>query len=505
MKQKKSIVIYLILVAGIIVLINLLASRFFFRLDFTSDKRYTLSQTTKDLLKDLKDPVTVTAYFSEGLPPNIDKTRKDFKDLLSEYGTRSRGKVVYEFVNPNKDTQTEQEAMKNGISPVVINVREKDQSVQKKAFLGAVLKYGEKTEVIPFVQPGSAMEYTLSSGIKKLVADNKNLIGFIQGHGEPSTAMYSQAMEALSVLNEVEGVNLTDSTYLPKYKTLALIGPTDSIPEWQLKMLDDYLAGGGNMVIGINRVEGNLQQAMGVEINTGLETWLANKGINVKSSFIVDANCGSVNVMQKQGIFSFSTQVSFPYLPVFTHFADHPVTSGLETVLMQFASPVEFTGDSALHYEPLIFSSEKSGTQNVPLYFNIEKKWSDSDYPLHNVVAGALLEGKIVGQNNSKMIIIGDGNFAVNGQGQQAQQVAPDNVNLLVNSVDWLSDDSGLINLRTRGVTSRMLEQVTDARKSLLKWLNVLLPVLLIIGYGFLRTQKNRIIREKRRSENYNK
>ncbi len=505
MKQKKSIVIYLILVAGIIVLINLLASRFFFRLDFTSDKRYTLSQTTKDLLKDLKDPVTVTAYFSEGLPPNIDKTRKDFKDLLSEYGTRSRGKVVYEFVNPNKDTQTEQEAMKNGISPVVINVREKDQSVQKKAFLGAVLKYGEKTEVIPFVQPGSAMEYTLSSGIKKLVADNKNLIGFIQGHGEPSTAMYSQAMEALSVLNEVEGVNLTDSTYLPKYKTLALIGPTDSIPDWQLKMLDDYLAGGGNMVIGINRVEGNLQQAMGVEINTGLETWLANKGINVKSSFIVDANCGSVNVMQKQGIFSFSTQVSFPYLPVFTHFADHPVTSGLETVLMQFASPVEFTGDSALHYEPLIFSSEKSGTQNVPLYFNIEKKWSDSDYPLHNVVAGALLEGKIVGQNNSKMIIIGDGNFAVNGQGQQAQQVAPDNVNLLVNSVDWLSDDSGLIDLRTRGVTSRMLEQVTDARKSLLKWLNVLLPVLLIIGYGFLRTQRNRIIREKRRSENYNK
>ncbi len=505
MKQKKSIVTYLILVAGIIVLINLLASRFFFRLDFTSDKRYTLSQTTKDLLKDLKDPVTVTAYFSEGLPPNIDKTRKDFKDLLSEYGTRSRGKVVYEFVNPNKDTQTEQEAMKNGISPVVINVREKDQSVQKKAFLGAVLKYGEKTEVIPFVQPGSAMEYTLSSGIKKLVADNKNLIGFIQGHGEPSTAMYSQAMEALSVLNEVEGVNLTDSTYLPKYKTLALIGPTDSIPDWQLKMLDDYLAGGGNMVIGINRVEGNLQQAMGVEINTGLETWLANKGINVKSSFIIDSNCGSVNVMQKQGVFSFSTQVSFPYLPVFTHFADHPVTSGLETVLMQFASPVEFTGDSALHYEPLIFSSEKSGTQNVPLYFNIEKKWSDSDYPLHNVVAGALLEGKIVGQNNSKMIIIGDGNFAVNGQGQQAQQVAPDNVNLLVNSVDWLSDDSGLINLRTRGVTSRMLEQVTDARKSLLKWLNVLLPVLLIIGYGFLRTQKNRIIREKRRSENYNK
>ncbi|MCW8799406.1 MAG: Gldg family protein, partial [Desulfobacter sp.] len=292
------------------------------------------------------------------------------------------------------------------------------------------------------------------------------------------------------------GVNLTDSTYLAKYTALALIAPTDSIPDWQLKMLDDYLAGGGNMVVAINRVEGNLQQAMGMEVNTGLETWLAKKGIKVEKNFIVDANSGSVNVMQKQGIFSFSTQVKFPYLPIFTHFADHPVTSGLETVLMQFASPIEFTGDSTLHYQPLIFSSEKSGTQNVPVYFNIEKKWSDSDFPLHILVAAALVEGKIVGQSDSKMIVIGDGDFAVNGQGQQAQQLTPDNVNLLVNSIDWLSDDSGLINLRTRGVTSRTLEQVSDARKNFLKWLNVLLPVLLIIGYGLLRTQKNRMVRE---------
>ncbi len=158
-----------------------------------------------------------------------------------------------------------------------------------------------------------------------------------------------------------------------------------------------------------------------------------------------------------------------------------------------------------MHYQPLIFSSEKSGTQGVPLYFNIEKKWTDSDFPLHDLVAGALLEGKIVGQNDSKMIVIGDGDFAVNGQGQQAQQLAPDNVNLLVNSIDWLSDDSGLIDLRTRGVTSRTLEQISDARKNFLKWLNVLLPVLLIIGYGLLRMQKNRMVRDKRRNENYNR
>ena len=505
MNQKKSMLVYLALVSGIVILVNILASRYFFRIDFTSDKRYTLSTATKDILKELTDPVTITAYFSQGLPPNVEQVRVEFKKLLSEYGTRSRGKVNYEFINPNENQATEQEAMQKGISPVVINVREKDQSVQKKAYLGAVIKYGEKTNVIPLIQPGSAMEYALSSGIKKLVADNKNLVGFIQGHGEATTSMFSQAMPDLSVLNEVEAVNLTDSTYLPKYKTLVLIAPTDSIPPEHLKMLDDYLAGGGNMVIGINRVNGDMSQAMGVAVNTGLESWLDKKGIHVNSDFIIDANCGKVSVVQQQGVFSFTTQVVFPYLPIFTHFADHPVTSGLEAVIMQFASSIDYTGDSTLHFTPLVLSSEKSGTQNTPVYFNVEKNWTNTDFPRKNIVAGALFDGKINSNNNAKMIVFGDGDFAVNGQGQQAKQLSPDNVNLLVNSIDWLSDDTGLISLRTRGVTARMLDQIDDGKKNFLKWLNMLLPVLLIVIYGLLRMQHNRIIRNKRRVEDYNR
>ena len=153
----------------------------------------------------------------------------------------------------------------------------------------------------------------------------------------------------------------------------------------------------------------------------------------------------------------------------------------------------------------MVLSSEKSGTQSAPLYFIIQRRWADTDFPLQNIVAAAVLEGKINGSNDAKLVVIGDGNFAVNGQGQQAQQLAPDNVNLLVNAIDWLSDDTGLIELRTRGITSRMLDQIEDGRKNFLKWLNVLLPVLLIITYGIIRAQRNRLIREKRRNENYNR
>ena len=157
----------ILLIAGILLLINILSNQFFFRLDLTEDKQYTLSQATKDILKSLEDPVTVTAYFSKDLPADFAKTRRDFQDLLVEYSNLSKGMVNYEFISPETD-EDKQEAAQNGIQPLLINVREKDQMSQKQAFMGAVLKMGDEQTSIPFIQPGGAMEYDLSTSIKKL-------------------------------------------------------------------------------------------------------------------------------------------------------------------------------------------------------------------------------------------------------------------------------------------------------------------------------------------------
>src|ERR1043166_4703345 len=119
------------LVILIIVAINLVSNEFHLRLDFTEDHEYTLSKATKDILDELEDPVTVKAYFSQNLPPDIAKTRQDFQEMLIEYSNRSDGKIVYEFINPNAKEADEQEAARNGIQPVVINVREKDQVKQQ--------------------------------------------------------------------------------------------------------------------------------------------------------------------------------------------------------------------------------------------------------------------------------------------------------------------------------------------------------------------------------------
>src|SRR5690606_15884384 len=116
------------LTIGIVIAVNLLADEYYFRLDLTEDKQYTLSPATRDILADLEEPVTVKAYFSENLPPNIAKTRKDFQDLLIEYANLSDDQVVYEFIDPNKKENYEQEAVEKGIQPVLFYSREKDQA-----------------------------------------------------------------------------------------------------------------------------------------------------------------------------------------------------------------------------------------------------------------------------------------------------------------------------------------------------------------------------------------
>src|SRR5687767_11743355 len=222
--MKSNLFTTAILIAAIIVVINLLGNEYHFRADLTEDNQYTLSSATKEILKNLEEPVTIKAYFSKDLPAHVAKTRQDFQDILVEYASLSDGQIQYEFVDPNSKDSNEQDATQKGIQPVLINVREKDQVKQQKAFLGATVQLGDKSEVIPFVQSGAAMEYSLSTAIKKIAIDKKPVIGFLQGHGEPGLMEMSQVNQQLSILYELIEINLTDSTDIPNHiNTLALV------------------------------------------------------------------------------------------------------------------------------------------------------------------------------------------------------------------------------------------------------------------------------------------
>jgi len=485
--KTRNLNITIALVVGILILINLLSEHYFFRLDLTEQKQYTLSRATKDILRDLKEPVTVTAYFSKDLPSQLIKTRNDFREMLVEYGKLSGQMVVYEFVSPNEDEELETQAMQNGIQPVVINVREKDQMQQQRAYMGAVLSLGERKEIIPLVEPGLAMEYTLSTAIKKLSVVDKPTVGFLTGHGEASIQELAQASQELGVLYSLESIRLNDTTAVPSYiETMAIVRPVDSIPPSAFIQLDRFMARGGKLFVAVNRVKGDLQTGYGSGLTTGLESWLREKGLFVNENFLIDENCVTATMQQQIGNAIQISSVAIPYVPRVNRFGDHPVTQGLEEVILPFVSTIDFMGDSSLKFTPILISSDLSGTERTPAYFNFQRRWRQSDFPLQGQVLGGVIEGPISGGTDGKMVVIGDGDFAVNENGQQ---VNPDNISLLVNGIDWLSDDTGLIELRTKGVTSRPIRQMEDGTRILIKWLNFLLPILLVLIYGAVRYQ----------------
>ncbi len=495
----------ILLITAIIIVVNVLSNRIFHRFDLTENGEYTMSKATKNILRNLNEPVTVTAYFTEDLPPQYAKHKRDVQDMLMEYNSISGGDVAYEFVDPLTDEAKEQEAVQNGIQPVLVNMRERDQVKQQRVYMGAVLQMGDEKDVIPFIEPGAAMEYSLSRSVKKLAVLDKPSVGLVQGHGEPSLQEMVQVYQELSILYSLQPLQL-DENIPPQYKTIAIVAPKDSIPINHFAVLDEFLGRGGNIFIANNAVEGDFSTAQGMALTTGLEGWLRDKGLVIENSFVTDSQCGSITVSRGGGgFFNMRQQVQFPYLPTITNFADHPLSKGLERVTLQFASPMSFTGDTSgdKQFTPIAYSSKKSGTANVPLQFDVMKQWTDRDFPLQSLVVGGVLEGKFIGDALAKIVVIGDGDFATNGSGQQQQRLQPDNVNLMVNSIDWLSDDTGLIDLRTKGVTSRPIEQLEDGQKTMYKYLNFLLPVGLVILYGFIRAQRRRARRMKRMQESY--
>ncbi len=506
MFNKRTLQIRLLLITVVLVLVNVAADRFWFRLDFTADQRYTLSNATLNILASIDQPVTVSAYFSEDLPPHIADVKTDFMDLLTEYVKRSNGQIVYELINPNESEETEQNAQQQGITPVMVNVRERDQIKQQRVYLGAVIQIGDGKDIIPFIQPGAAMEYALSSTIKKLSVTDKPKIGIVQGNGGPSLQALQQVLALLSVLYDVVSVDLSSGQPIPQHlKAIAIIAPRDTMGMQEFPLLENYMNNGGKVLIAMNRVDGDLSRGVGMPINTGLESWLAKKGINVDDNFLVDANCGAVSVRRQQGMFTFNQQIQFPYFPLITNFSDHTITKGIESVMLPFASGITYDdSDTNLRVTVLATTSKKSGKVNSYVQFDVSKQWTENDFPIANQAVAILAEGPTIGNGNSKLVVFGDGDFAVNGEGRAAQQIQPDNASLLVNAIDFLSDDTGLNELRTKGVTSRPIDpDLEDDTKTIIKYTNFLLPIILILIYGAIRAHMRRRKRLKWMEENY--
>ncbi|WP_251921674.1 GldG family protein [Salinibacter ruber] len=511
--NRREALLQVLLIAGSLAALTYTANQFVLRADLTANNRYTLAGASHDIAQTLNDPVTVTAYFSSNLPARFGRTKEEFRALLQEFRAAAGGNVEFQFVNPNEGDQTAREARQAGIRPVTVNVRQQNKMTQKRAYLGAVFQYRDKREVVPFVEPNSALEYTIASTMKKLTVDDKPVLGVLQGQGEPGLNAMTQLQNGLKGRYDIRTISGVDTAGVPPEVDVLLVSRPESELSTQTALaLDQYVMRGGPAIFALNRAQANMRFGQARPQTTGLEPLLESYGLPIRTRLVRDRNASAVRVRQKRGGFTVMNRVRYPYIPQIANFADHPISSGLDQVVFRFVSPLDTTQvDSTAQLTVLARSSQQSGLASLPTSIRPQQEWTVSDFSGAPHPVAGLLEGTFssafAGSDtlsvertkspDTKLVVIGDGDFIVNGTGRRKQRLPEGNTNLVANSVDYLAGDTGLISLRTQRVTSRPLMQLEPTTKTVLKYLNVLLPILLVIGYGLVRYRRNRAQRRR--------
>ena len=484
MKKILKEIIYILI--GV-VLLNIVSYFVYIRWDFTSTKRYSLSNVSKNIIQGNTQNIAVDFYVTENLPQDIQKLAKEFLSLLKEYKSLSNTDFTINIITPNTQA-TEFAATKAGIEPIYKEVRERDLEKVQRIFIGAVFHIGDKKAVIPKINFDTPIEYEITRLLKQTNDTLKPIVGFVKGHGEMAFNRMPQLVDELSHLSEIRTVDLNTTRSLKQNNVICIIDPQEFYTAAELEQLNKYLDEGGRLFIALNHAIGQLGNRNSGFINrTGIEDMLEQKGLKIKYDFIVDNNCGTIAIHQQYGLLNFQSNISFPYIPIITNFGYHTITHGLKSLLLPFASSIEQKrGNSDYHFKSLARTSSISGIQQAPIFFDFQKKWTQSDFNHPNNIVAALLSND---KNNSAIIAITDADFISD---EIVISSPTDNINFAVNSIEWLADNSGLIQLRNKFTTFSLLEPIEDYNREFLKFLNFFMPILIIAIVAFVRYRRKK-------------
>ena len=183
--RRRQAIISVLLVAGILIVLNVIAVKVFFRWDLTPNKIYTLSDASKSIVTRLDDKLVVKAYFTDNLPAPYNNNRRYLQELLDDYRNASDGKITYEIISPSDQDELEKEAQKYGIQPVQVQTVKNDRAEALKAYMGMVLLFGGKQEAIPFIGSTENLEYEITGVINRLTQPELKKIGILSGNGMP--------------------------------------------------------------------------------------------------------------------------------------------------------------------------------------------------------------------------------------------------------------------------------------------------------------------------------
>ena len=520
-------------VLGSLVLLNIIGVRAFTRVDVSREGLYTLSKASRETVTGLEDQVTVSAYFTENLPPPYSSNARYVRDLLQEYRAASKGKLSFEFIDPmsqetDKDKETKKEVKKDifgrtfreqtsiekelaqsGVQPVEIRAVQEDQVQTKRAYMGLVIRYQEKKEVIPVVQAIGSLEYDITSLIRKMTRAKMPVIGVVQGHEEPKPE--EKLRNLFSILSQTYSVRPVDLNGKEKIDddvdALFIIGPKTAYKPNELKAVDQFLMRGKSAAFFLDSLQVNTRTFESTPAEHGLAALLSTYGVTLGDKLVADVQSAQLNVQEQRGFMMVSMPVPYPFIPQLARLeGDSPISKGLGGLTFPFVTTVSATAADGRQVTVLARSSAKSWLEPKPYNIDPRRDWRSETitptgpYDLMVQVSGKLkshfaAEAAASSASNpgaSPVVAESTGEarlVVVGGSGLLWDDfLGRPNQTLAMNVADWMLLDPALLAMRTRGIAGAPLKtDLSDGTRNAVKFGNALGMPLLLIAVGIVR------------------
>jgi gliding-associated putative ABC transporter substrate-binding component GldG len=541
----------------LVLFLNVLSKGYFHRFDLTKDKRYTLSTTSLNIIKQVQNPLYVKIYLQGDLPADFKRLQSETRDLFEEFKAYNKN-IIFEFVNP---LENEDESMDNikelylkGLTPINITVDDKGKQSQEMVFPWAIAVYNNKEVNIPLLKNimgasttekvvGSVqhLEYSIADAINKIAKDRQKKVAVIKGNGELADIQIAkfliQVRESYHIgpftLDSVAKNPMGSLDALQKYDLAIIAKPTETFTDSEKQVLDQFIINGGKTLWLIDQVNMEMDSLYNVTGSTlafprdlNLNDMFFKYGFRINPDLVKDEQGSPIKLATGDPGSAAQFQVfNWKFSPQVYPISSHPIVKNLGGIKFDFASGID-TLKNGIKKTVLLQSSQYSKKIGTPKEINLNivaEETSPNHYKnTGNIPLSVLLEGSFlsmfenrvlpfdqksfqsIGKAN-KMIVISDGDLVKNQLDKNFQPIELgydqrsgnlyDNKDFLMNCVNYLLDDTGLINIRSKDLDLPLLdkEKVYESYTTT-QILTIGLPLLILLLFGvaftFLRKKK---------------
>lgn len=555
--SKKNNLKSVLIILAVVLLLNAIGSSFFHRFDLTQDKRYTLSPTSLNIIKQVQNPLYIKVYMQGDLPAEFKRLQLETKQLLEEFQAYNSN-IVFEFVDPleNEDASMDniKELYRKGLTPINITVDDKGKQSQAMVFPWAIAIYDNKEVNIPLLKNimgasttqkviGSVqhLEYSIAEGLNKITKAKQKKIAVIKGNGELQDILMAkfllQVRESYHIgpftLDSVAKSPVASLKALEKYDLAVIAKPTETFSDAEKQVLDQFIINGGKTLWLIDQVTAemdSLYDSSGTTLaypkDLNLNDMFFKYGIRINPDLVKDEQGSPIKLATgEQGSATQFQEFNWKFAPQVYPNSLHPIVKNLGGIKFDFANSID-TLKNGIKKTILLQSSQyskKIGTPSEISLNSVVEETSPRDYANKGKIQLAvLLEGSFhsmfenrvlpfeqktfqaTGKEN-KMIVISDGDLIKNQLDKNFQPVELgydqrsgnlyDNKDFLINCVNYLLDDTGLINIRSKDLDLPLLDkEKVYENYTRTQLITIGLPIVILLLFGvvftFLRKRK---------------